>query len=60
MENEAEEENDEDYHGVVDAEIIKIPPQARHGFRVVVGKGDEGVIEEHAPWTACSRLGSSS
>lgn len=59
MVNEADKKNDKDYHSVVDTEVIEVPPHPRHGFGVIVRKRDEGVVEEHAPWTArCLRLGS--
>lgn len=58
MVNEAEEWNDQNYHSVIDTEVVKVPSHARHGFGVVARKRYEGVVEEHAPWTARGRLGS--
>lgn len=59
MVHEADEEDDENNHGVVDAEVVEVAADAGHGLGGIVRAGEGGVVEEHAPWAARCVIGSS-
>lgn len=56
---EAEEEDEKGYHGVVESEVTQVSFRAGHGVGVWDGRGEGGEVEELAPWAGCGgeRLG---